>query len=317
MADFAVASKLRYAADEIRENGRNPNWWRNRVNDRINRPIQAAIKDGDGVHIMEEDWDTLVILDGCRADVFEAVVGSDQFDAYRRVISRGSATSEWSRKNFPDKYDDTVYVSGNPVPTRHLTGEFVEFRQVWREAFDDELGTVRADAITEAAREAHADHPNKRLIVHYMQPHYPFVGSDFDFSYWNQTEGIDFGDDDRAREAWSAIGRGLADKDEVLEAYENNLRYVMDSVWELVDDLDGKTVLHSDHGNLTGERSWPVPVKTYGHPSGIWLSGLRTVPWAIIDGENRRKITSGTTSDRRRETDDDVEDKLAALGYAD
>jgi hypothetical protein len=46
---------------------------------------------------------------------------------------------------------------------------------LFNEDWDDETGTVRAETRTNAALEAAERFPHKRLVVHYMQPHYPFV----------------------------------------------------------------------------------------------------------------------------------------------
>lgn len=90
----------------------------------------------------------------------------------------------------------------------------------------------------------------------------------------------------------------------------------MDEVWSLIESLDGRTVVHSDHGNVIGQRSWPFPVKTYGHPPGIRLSDLRNVPWAIVKGDQRRRIREVEEIQTSDETeDDDLVEKLAALGY--
>jgi len=310
-----LSSFIKYAYNEIRQNGRNPVWWYNRINDRINSHIHQAMFGDAGIQVMDEDWDTLIIIDACRVDVFEELVDTTQFDEYRRVKSKGSATSEWSRKNFQNDYDDTVYVSGMPTPNRHIKGEFVHFESVWEYGFDEEKGTIPAEAVTAAARDIHDSYPNKRLIVHYAQPHYPFVGSDFDFSYWRQTDDISFGGDDRARDAWDAIGQGLVGEDEVLLAYRDNLGYVMEEVWNLIDHIDGRTVIHSDHGNMVGGRSWPIPVRVYGHPGNLWLKRLRTVPWAVLETDTRRKITSGAVSHRDHHGDSHMKEKLAALGY--
>jgi hypothetical protein len=62
---------------------------------------------------------------------------------------------------------------------------------VWLdEGWDDETGTVRAETMTEAALEAAEQFPHKRIIVHYMQPHYPFVPvkTDFDKKYLHQMD---------------------------------------------------------------------------------------------------------------------------------
>jgi len=306
---------VRYAKQEIQENGDNPVWWSNRVNDRINGPIQRRLDD-DGINLMAADWDILVVIDACRADLFEKTVSTDRFDDYWRVTSQGSATAEWGRRNFPEEYGDTVYITGNPVPSRHIKGEFHDYIEVWREGFDDNIGTIAADTVTKRALDAADQYPDKRLIVHYMQPHYPFVrDTRFKFEYWNNTDGVSMEGDDRARDVWDAIGLGIVDADEVWEAYRDNLEYVMEEVDELVEAVRGKAVIHSDHGNLLGERSYPVPVRTYGHPSGLRLSSLITVPWAIIDDERRSVVDDGVNA--TPETTDDMEEQLRALGYRD
>jgi hypothetical protein len=305
---------VRYVTSELAENGTNPVWWSNRINDRVNGRFQRALHGDRGIDLMAQDWDTLIVVDAARADLFEETVDVSRFDEYRRVKSRGSATSEWSRTNFTAEYGDTVYVSGNPVPSRHITGTFHEYVEVWREGFDDDIGTIRADAVADAARAVYERHPDKRLIVHFMQPHYPFVRDErFQFSYWRNTDGIDYGGDDRARDVWDAIGLGLADRDEVWAAYRDNLEYVMEYVWDLVSALDGRTVVHSDHGNVVGARSWPIPVRTYGHPAGLRLPDLLAVPWAVIEGD-RRPIRDDGAGQHGRETEDMTE-KLRALGY--
>jgi hypothetical protein len=49
--------------------------------------------------------------------------------------------------------------------------------------------------------------------------------------------------------------------------------------------------------------------------SGLRLSSLITVPWAIIDDERRSVVDDGVNA--TPETTDDMEDQLRALGYRD
>lgn len=311
----SALSSIEYAASEIRENGSNVDWWRNRVHSRVNGPIHERVAT-DGVEIMDADWDSLVIIDGCRCDLFEETLDLGDFDNYQRRRSRGSSTIEWSRLNFDSKYPDTIYVSGNPVPSRHIEGEFFKYEEVWRDGFDPSIGSIRADDVGQAAREIHEKHPNKRLIVHMMQPHYPFVRNpDISFSYWNQTDELSFGDDDRAKDVWEALGRGYIDEERLWNGYQQNLKYAMQHVWNLVDNLDGKTVVTSDHGNAIGERSWPIPVRTYGHPTGVHIDSLVTVPWATIEKSGRREITSGDSTEGVDVARSEAKDQLEALGY--
>lgn len=68
---------------------------------------------------MEQDWDTLIVLDACRHDLFETVVDIDQFDEYRHVVSLGGATPKWTRRNFAEEtFSDTVYVASDPYTSK-------------------------------------------------------------------------------------------------------------------------------------------------------------------------------------------------------
>ena len=68
----------------------------------------------------------------------------------------------------------------------------------------------------------------------------------------------------------------LLDKEQLREDYRKNLEYVMDSVEKLGENLEGRTVVTSDHGNLIGEKG------RYGHPGKKEHKALREVPWDVI-----------------------------------
>jgi len=217
--------------------------------------------------------------------------------------------------NFTDDYGDTVYVTGNPATSKHITGSFHDYIEIWQDGLDDQLGTTPADAVADAARKAHGDYPNKRLIVHFVQSHYPLVPDDrFQFEFWQGTDGLEFGDDTRASQVWEAIGLGLADPDDVWSAYRDNLEYVMDHAWDLIEDLDGKTVVHSDHGNALGSRSWPIPVKTYGHPWGCacpsWSQSRGLSSKANGESSAMTGRTSAVTKRRKWKNDSALSDIL-------
>ncbi|MDX1522566.1 MAG: hypothetical protein R3264_13140, partial [Anaerolineae bacterium] len=65
-----------------------------------------------GIRVLDEEWDYLIILDACRYDHF--VQMNTLEGQLEKKISRASNTNEWLRKNFTGYYDDIVYVSGNP-----------------------------------------------------------------------------------------------------------------------------------------------------------------------------------------------------------
>lgn len=315
----ALDQTIKDAYLEIREKYDDPIWRRNRIDQRVVRPIHEVYPgDGDPISVMEEDWDTLIVLDACRADLFEETTDIERFDHYERRVSAGSMTREWTRNNFAGgQFGDTVYVSANPYTSTIAGDAFHKLPEVWRDAFDDKERTVLPDAVTGEARSARLDYPNKRLVVHYMQPHYPFIGRpDLRFQSWHPDEIID-GDtgNERPHDPWQALLMGLISRDTVWEAYADNLQRGLNEVFALAASLNGKTVVTSDHGNMLGERAWPVPVRLYGHPEGVRHPALTEIPWAIFDGEERREITDGDVTAVDTVDSEVVKSRLQDLGY--
>lgn len=267
--------------------------------------------------VVEEDWDTLVILDGCRYDLFEEVNTLDGRLESRR--SAGSESWEFLRENFQGRQlYDTVYVTANPFAPK-LDDVFHRQLNLLRTHWDGERRTVTPDVMTEEAIAAHEAHPNKRLIVHYMQPHFPFIGElGRKIGHAGVNPDTDT-DGDEAPHVWLGLQNRTLDVDEelVYAAYRENLELTLPYVQELLDSVDGKTVVTSDHGNLVGERTWPLPIKGYGHPRGLRSPGLVDVPWLVVEGATRRQVTA----DPSVETEEDemesevLEKRLADLGY--
>lgn len=263
-----------------------------------------------GIDVFEEDWDTLVVLDACRFDTFEehhALPGR-----LESRTSRGSDTYQFLVGNLRGRsLLDTVYVTANPRLLRRRADVDVEFHDVvnvWREGWDEEHGTVLPETTTEYAVEAAREHPKKRLVVHYLQPHYPFIESD-----------IESGEmvDQRNPSVWDLVITGEVDPDEIRRAYERNLDRTLPAVERLLSVLSGKTVVTSDHGNMLGEPSFPLPYPEWGHPLGIYTEELVRVPWLVHDSGPRRRITAGEPAGGERDDVEDatVEERLEQLGY--
>lgn len=307
-------SKIKYAFDEVRSNYRNPKWRRMRVHNRINGPIQRKIH-GHGVNVPAAEWDSLILLDGCRADLFEEVVDTTTWDSYERVYSGAGATNRWLERQWVDEYGDIVYVSGSPMVSRHVPGSFHELIECWRDAVDEDLNGPDPSVVTEAAVNAHERFPNKRVVVHYMQPHYPFVTDpELQFTTFRNTDEWNVEGNSRAADVWEALRAGIVDKDDVWAGYRRNLEYVLGEVDSLLDAINGRVAVTADHGNLLGEWSYPIPIREYGHPADLVQPSLTTVPWAIRDGSRREiehsDVTSSTEAGNR-----EIDSHLEALGY--
>lgn len=307
-----------YAVGEIRRNWNDADWWANRIQARINGPMTRAVAADDGTDVVGADWDTLVVLDACRYDLFEAVMDTSTYDEYGRMRSPGSETSEWVRRSFVETapHGDIVYVTANPVISLDASGVFHRLVEVWRDAFDPAIGSVPADAVTAAAVETHRAYPDKRQVVHYIQPHYPFVRDpDLQFTNWGGTDEFENENaDDRARNVWGALRKGVVSASAVRAGYRHNLEYALEHAHELLDAIEGRVVVTADHGNLFGERGWPIPIRLYGHPVGCRRPALVTVPWAVRTTGERRAVRVGSV-ESETVADSATADRLAALGY--
>jgi len=297
-----LSDSLQYVLAEVREHGTSPTWWKNRFLHRVVGDVWFRRVAGNaGEYVMERDWDNLLVLDACRLDLYRAVVDPD----CEAVRSRGAVTREWVAENFAGRsFPDTVYVTANPFVSKVTDEEFHARYDLWREEWDDETGTVLPEVVAERAREISGDHPDKRLVVHFMQPHQPFVGSDLPGSFWNVDDS-----------PWDALQEGAVDEAAVREAYADNLRLVAPVARELGDELPGKSVITSDHGNMLGERVGPFPVRDYGHRHSIYTPENVCVPWDELPFETRKTVTAAETTAGDRVTGD-VADRLADLGYA-
>jgi hypothetical protein len=295
----------REALAELRR-GHGLRWWLRRAAIYGAIGPYTRVTTGEGLDVVPADWDTLVVLDACREDLFRSVVDTDRFDAYRAVTSRGSATVEWLRANFAGRdCGDTVCVTANPYTSRLAPDAFHELVPVWETEFSDQHGTVPPDRVTARALEAAREYPDKRLVVHYMQPHHPFLDADWGDEYFHNP---------RAPTPWELLEAGVRSEQAVQDAYRQNLARAWPAVERLLDGLEGHTVVTSDHGNLLGESLDPFPVAGYGHSIGLHVPELVEVPWAVHRSGARRSIVDG----QRRRHDADtaaVEERLAQLGY--
>jgi hypothetical protein len=274
------------------------------------------LRHGSGSRVIEEDWDNLLILDACRYDMFAENV--DFEGRLESRISLGSSSEEFLERNFGDgEYHDTVYVNANPfIPKLDLdTGTFhavIDLLDEW----DEKLQTIRPETIANAAREAHKQYPEKQLIVHFMQPHAPFIGErgrQMVGGGWTMDH-----DPEKEPGIWNQLRDGTTNVnlDTVWSAYNENLDVVLEVVLPLLKELSGKSVITADHGNLVGERFSPIPSRRkFGHPYGVHSEELVKVPWFVIEQEPRRVVSTDPPVEKGSVSDEKLEDRLSALGY--
>jgi hypothetical protein len=119
---------------------------------------------------------------------------------------------------------------------------------------------------------------------------------------------------------WNLVEAGELDLETAMRAYRENLEMAMPSVEELADYFEGKTVITADHGELFGERAWPLLSPQYGHPNKVWTRHLTRVPWHVVESDTRKDIVAGepeTARDPDLDADETeaMHEKLSHLGY--
>lgn len=237
--------------------------------------MRDRIEDFDRDPVTELEWDNLIILDAARHDLYEEVNGETD-----SRITLGSQSTEYIEKTFSEgDFPDIVYITANPFfnekKFKEITGRkpedvFHEVFHTYMEDWNEEENTVMPESLVRDAKTAEKLFPDKRKIIHFMQPHYPFIESDLS----NKGLNPDI-EAERGLSLWQKAELGEYDKDELWNAYRQNLEYVMPYAKELADALQGKTVITADHGNLVGEKGM------YGHPRGLKVKELRKVPWDV------------------------------------
>ncbi|MDR9445458.1 MAG: hypothetical protein RI544_04785 [Haloquadratum sp.] len=272
---------------------------------KLNYPHKLIFEfnNGSGISVMNKDWDNLIILDACRYDVFQEYSDFNQHEL-QKVVSKGSWSLEFINSNFAKStFHDTVYVTANGFCEEIEDGTFFKLVKLYAE----NKGR-RPEVVTESAIENVRKHPDKRLIVHYMQPHVPHLGS------------IAANIDERI---FRAAASGQISDQLLTESYIENFLIVQEHVNKLLRNLEGKTIITSDHGENLGEfgRSlrWyyssfgPQKKKLYGH--GHQTPECRFVPWCEISENKRKKITSSVPLPPAEVDDSTIQKQLKDLGY--
>lgn len=252
---------------------------------RLHHQVHRKLLGRQGVRVMEEEWDNLIILDACRYDIFSEY--ANLRGKLEKRVSRGSHTKDFLINNFSDeKFYDTVYVSATPqLVSTGVHNQFYKFVPLWETSWNNNLNTVPPDETAVEAISAFEENPDKRIILHFLQPHYPFIGETGRSIEHRTVSGDGLIDNNSAHKSiWERLKMGEISEKTVRKAYIENLEVVIPEVQRLIDRLPGRTVVTSDHGNSFGRYG------IYGHPHYKFIKELVEVPWMIFNPDERRDI---------------------------
>ncbi|MHA1250814.1 MAG: hypothetical protein ACTSRP_12550 [Candidatus Helarchaeota archaeon] len=258
--------------------------------------IQMIYRSNCEFFIFNEKWDNLIILDACRYDSFKSFyLKRNMKGTLKKKISCGSHTTTFLRENFKKEfYDDIVYITANPYVDILLKDRFHAIVSVWKNGWDEKNHTVLPKTMYEYIIDALFRYPDKRLIIHFMQPHYPYIGYKLGKERLMQLREKGFKREKvkmpkkrknkRLFSLYSLDFYGMISKEDHLKIYNKNLEKAIPIIEKLIDILPGRTVITSDHGESIGDLIHPlIPIQFYGHNANLKLPVLITVPWLVIE----------------------------------
>jgi hypothetical protein len=286
--------------------------------------LAAETRFSIGTNIYKRDWDLLIVLDTCRVDALRAV--ADEFDFLPEVDSIwsvGSTSIEWMALTFREQHaadiSRTAYVNSNtyfgkvfderlnlphiaavpfgpPMSAYNVVSPdtFAYVDNIYEYAWEDDLGTVLPGAVTDRAVAAGRQQDADRYVVHYMQPHTPYIGVD-----------------DRPEDVFEALKQGEYAYEEIWQMYLETLRLGLNEVKVLLDNFDAeKVVITADHGEAFGEWGFHSHNIACPHPS------VRRVPWVETTAKDKETFEPTLESPQRKHRiQADVEEQLVQLGY--
>ena len=261
--------------------------------------VSLLYKENRGISIFNEYWDNLIILDACRFDFFHNVSKKMNLKGkLKKIRSKGATTVTFLRENFTKKkYDDIVYITANPYVDKILKNKFHRIISVWNNGWDEENHTVLPETMVKYTLKAIKKYPEKRLIIHFIQPHYPYIGYPIrDKSFEFLRESLIKNSKQKGSQKYKKFLEFYTTDIYAMlkpklhkKLYKKNLEKAIYSVQKLLSFLGGKTIITSDHGESFGEFIFPIiPIKIFGHRQGFRTPALINVPWFVIKNSYKK-----------------------------
>lgn len=185
----------------------------------------------------------------------------------------------------------------------YASKKFPKIYSAWEEVWDEEIGTVKPEKMREYSLEKIGDSEN--TIIHFVQPHRPFISYEGEEGHtWmpsEEAESLKQKIFSRTKTIWQPFFHSLPKKikyrlrgilgmkdqyrefaeevgeEKLKQLYTTDLNLALDQVSEMVEELDGKVIVTSDHGESFGENY------EWGHPLKSKNPVLIEVPWLEVE----------------------------------
>jgi len=291
-----------------------------------------------GTNVFNREWDVLIVLDTARVDALQLV--EDEYDFINEVDSIwsvGGASAEWLARTFNKQHTDeirnTAFLSAQshiqgildtrvqetdssrrlPVKTLRLMPT-IELEKVGKVEylfkcepigeegpFGHTEGNTPPRYVTDRGIAVGREHNFDRLMLQYHQPHTPWFSEALE-----EGRSLEYHEYD-----WWNYYYETGDIDSIWEAYMSDLRYVLDDIEILLNNMDAdKVVITADHGEAFGEYG------VLGHKLGSLHPQIRKVPWVTTTAEDSRTHEPTVEEpDQDKISREKLDEQLEALGY--
>ena len=284
--------------------------------------------------IHNTNWDIIIFLDAVRFDYFERYYDDIFGDKGKltKVISPATFTYGWMVETFEgtEPMKDVIFVSSDyevanskgikpggrtknnirdftkrlkynhsDLDTKDYFGKIVD---LWEYGYDENLGAIPPETVTNVGIEMLKKYPNKRYIIYYWQIHDPYlyflkkgethkeITSRVNAVYkWTNLKNLinKFISDETfwtIKEKFGIESKGLAEtwlkygRSGIIKGYAEDLIYTLKNVKKMIDMFPNKKfVITTDHGELLGEYG------KYGHAPSKRYKELIEVPWYEVN----------------------------------
>lgn len=277
-----------------------------------------------GTNVFERDWELLIVLDACRVDALQEVASEYDFlDSIDSIRSVASTSDVWMAQTFTGKHraeiQRTAYISANAyakrvIEDRELPGsanltdwdvvfpeDFLLLDQAWEHQVNHTYPHMLSEDLTDRAITVGREHNPPRQIVHYLQPHEPYIAN----SIKQDRKMREYEED-----PLGSLRDGNVSRSVVWNAYLDDLRRCLDHVETLLQSIDAdRAVITADHGEAFGE--W----RTYGHLCGNLHPVVKRVPWVETSASDSGQYQPVFEYESDQSQSLNVDQQLEDLGY--
>ena len=240
--------------------------------------------EGKETDLVDSAWKYLAILDAARYDYFKEVYNShiNKVGTLKMAESNTLSTPDWLQ-NFKDKDCKDIIYLNTVIKFDHWLPKHNMFKvyHLWDTHWDKDLGTIHSKSVNEVFLKEYKKHPDKRFVLHYMQPHGPYITLGGQPTETKEQHVVGERHIPKKKrvlrdyiaghlsesQAWTLkkylhIKPGIPieshyrkyGKEGVIEAYKNEIKMGLSYIVALMEKTKGKWLITADHGVTVGEK---------------------------------------------------------------